>query len=157
MAGRNDEAIVAGSSHLTDALNSLGWWIWYFGWQPGPARVGSNEPVFVSLTDFRIHHPPYAPGAWRTGMGVRRSWPRVPGALGLWLWAKPLSLRSGSVSVWRSEDDLKRFIRSPAHLAIMRKYRPRMSGTSASFTAQRFERETIWTEALERLTAAQEP
>jgi len=48
----------------------------------------------------------------------------MPGAIGLWLWGQPFKRgRGGSVSVWESETDLRRFVALPAHVAIMRKYR----------------------------------
>ena len=90
--------------------------------------------MYVSVTDFRIHHPRHVPGAWRTALGLRRSWPRLDGAIGLWLWSQPLKLRSGSVSIWQSEADLMHFLRSPVHHAIVGEYRNRMTGTSTGWT-----------------------
>jgi hypothetical protein len=103
--------------------------------------------VYVSVTDFRIHHPRHAFGAWRTGLRLCQSWPQLDGAIGLWLWGQPLRLRSGSVSVWRSEADLMRFIRSPVHRAIVGEYRTRMAGTGTGWTAPRLDRRAIWEQA----------
>jgi heme-degrading monooxygenase HmoA len=133
-------------------VTGLSWRLAYAGWQPGSVRADDDQPVFVSLTDFRIHRARHAPGAWRAGFGLRRSWPRLEGAIGLWLWAEPLRLRSGSVSVWRSEEDLMRFLRSPVHRAIVRAYRSRMSGTSRGWTAERLDRTAIWERAVVELT-----
>jgi hypothetical protein len=137
---------IAGSASKT-----LAWRLWYGGWKQGPVATDPDQPVFVSVTDFHFHHPRHAPGAWRTGLRLRRSWPRLEGAIGLWLWSEPFRLRSGSVSIWRSEEDLTRFLRSPVHRAIVREYHGRMSGTSRSWTAPRFDPAAIWSRAVGEL------
>jgi hypothetical protein len=126
---------------------SISWLLWYAGWRSGRAAADPTLPVYVSVTDFRIGHPRHALGAWRTGLRLRRSWPRLDGAIGLWLWSEPLKLRSGAISIWQSEADLIRFLRSPAHRAIMAKYRTRMHGTSTGWVADRFDRAAIWAQA----------
>ena len=135
-------------------LAALPWRVYYAGWQPGTVRPDAGKSVFVSVTDFHIHARRWAPAAWRTGLRLRRSWPRLEGAVGMWLWAEPLKQRSGAVSVWRDEDDLTRFLNSPVHRAIVREYRPRMSGTSRGWTAERFEPSAIWERAVGEITAA---
>ena len=88
-------------------------------WQPGPEDGWSGQAV-ISLTDFNVYKPRHVPVAWRTGMRLRRSWPTLPGAIGLWLWALPLQRRSGAVSVWRTEEDMMRFVNWPVHLEVIR-------------------------------------
>jgi hypothetical protein len=56
------------------------------------------------------------PGALFAATRLRRAWPHTEGAIGLMLWVKPLSRRSGSLSVWESEAQLRRFIGSPRRL-----------------------------------------
>jgi hypothetical protein len=143
------------SSGLVRRSAPLGWPLWYAAWRPGPVVADPGQPVYVSVTDFRIHHPRHAPGAWRTGLRLRRSWPRLDGAIGLWLWGQPLRLRSGSVSIWRSEADLMRFLRSPVHRAIVGRYRSRMTGTSTGWTAPGLDRPAIWQQATRMLTSEQ--
>ncbi len=131
---------------------SLTWRLWYAGWQPGRAIADAAQPVYVSVTDFRINRPRHVLGAWRTGLRLRRSWPRLDGAIGLWLWSEPLKLRSGAVSIWQSEADLMRFLRSPLHRAIVAKYRTRMSGTSIGWTAPWPDRAAVWKQAVAELS-----
>jgi hypothetical protein len=135
--------------------STLTWRLWYLGWRPGSLDQDPDLPVFVSVTDFHFHAPWDAPAAWRTGLRLRRSWPRVEGAIGLWLWSEPLRLRSGSVSVWRGEEDLMRFIRSAVHRRIVREYRDRMSGTSCGWTVPEFDRRAVWTQAVSQLRSDQ--
>jgi hypothetical protein len=136
---------------------SNSWRLWYAGWRAGPVISDPSQPVYVSVTDFRINHPQHALGAWRTGLRFRRAWPRVDGAIGLWLWSEPLELRSGAVSIWRSETDLTRFLRSPVHRAIVARDRTRMHGASTGWIAARPDREAIWEQAVAVLRSASRP
>ncbi len=120
-------------------------------WRPGQ-QDGADGPVLISVTDFRLNAARDLPGAYLAAMRLRRAWPDLEGAIGLWLWAKPLQLRSGSVSVWRSEEDLARFVRWPVHVAIMRKYRGAGRLTSQAWLADRFVAPQIWRDAARLLT-----
>jgi hypothetical protein len=119
-------------------------------WRSGPAK-GTDGPFLVSLTDYTAHRWRDVPGVWRSGLRLRRAWPGMQGAVGLWLWAEPLRRRSGSISIWTSEDDLQRFVRWPVHLAIVRKYRPRGTLTASSWEAERFVKQDVMREARRRL------
>jgi hypothetical protein len=119
-------------------------------WKAGPASMWDGAAL-VSLTDFTVFRARDLPGVWRTGLRLRRSWTRMEGAVGLWLWALPLERRGGSVSVWRSEEDLLRFVRWPVHLAVMRHYRDKGSLESASWDVERFVAAEVWAEARRRL------
>jgi hypothetical protein len=122
-------------------------------WKDGPFHA-DDRPVLVSVTDFEVTGARDRIGAWTLGLGLRRSWPSLPGAIGLWLWVKPLRRRSGSVSVWRREEDLRRFVAWPRHVAIMRSYRGAGELTSATWWAERFDASQIWAAAERRLTGS---
>jgi hypothetical protein len=115
-------------------------------WQPGPAAEWSG-PVFVSVTDFVVHRARDLPRVWRSGMQLRRSWPQMDGAVGLWLWALPVASRGGSVSIWRSERDLHRFVRWPVHMAIMRQNRHAGALDSTRWHADNFNSAETWARA----------
>ena len=87
------------------------------------------------------------------GMRLRRGWSRRSGAVGLWTWVQPGGRRVGSVSVWESEADLERFVSSPEHLAIMRDFRVRMSGSTTAWHTPEFDRAATWRQARQRLSA----
>ncbi|MEV8439362.1 hypothetical protein AB0425_18455 [Actinosynnema sp. NPDC051121] len=91
-------------------------------WITGPDADFAG-PVLVSVTEFTLAGLRWTPGAYRAGLALSREWPRLGGAVGLWLWAEPLRKRLGSVSVWRDRTGLRGFVGLPAHVAIMRKYR----------------------------------
>lgn len=119
-------------------------------WMPGPAEETSGA-VLVSVTDYTAHRWRDVPGIALSGLRLRRAWPAMEGAVGVWLWSDPLRRRSGSVSVWETEEDLRSFVRWPVHLAIVRKYRARGSLTASSWQAERFVKSEVLREASRRL------
>jgi hypothetical protein len=122
-------------------------------WRPGPA-VSGEGPAMISVTDFRARRPWDLPHIYWTGLRLREGWYAMPGAIGLWLWGQPLARgRGGSVSVWESEADLRRFVALPAHLAIMRKYRTLGTLKSTTWQIDRFTRSEA-REAAERTIRA---
>jgi hypothetical protein len=81
------------------------------------------------------------------GMKLAESWPILRGAVGLWLWRKPAEWRGGSLSTWDSNADLRRFIRWPVHVAIMKNWRAPVRVQSASWDDQRFVLAQAWLRA----------
>jgi dimethylaniline monooxygenase (N-oxide forming) len=118
-------------------------------WMHGP--VGGEGPVLISVTDFHLKHARDLLRVYLEGARLGRGWPSRRGAVGMWLWTKPLRRRSGSVSIWRSEDDLRRFVRWPRHVKIMRHYRGAGELTSTSWWEERFDARQIWSTAATRL------
>jgi hypothetical protein len=118
-------------------------------WKAGP-EAGEGA-VFVSVTDFRVRRYRDLPRVWLAGLRLRRAWPQMPGAVGLWLWAEPARRRGGSVSVWRSAGDLDAFVRWPPHVEVMRRFRPVGRIVADSWQAPRFDRREIWARAREAL------
>jgi hypothetical protein len=106
-------------------------------WMPGP-ELGTDGAVLVSVTDFRPDRVRDLPGVARAGLRLRMGWYAMRGAVGLCLWSLPLARRSGSVSVWTNEDDLRDFVGLPVHVEVMRRYRDRGILRSATWGAERF-------------------
>ncbi|MFJ5265017.1 hypothetical protein ACIQAC_31595 [Streptomyces sp. NPDC088387] len=96
-------------------------------WREGPAGGAAEGAVIVSVTDFTSDSHRDLPGIARDGFALRRRWPDLDGAVGMWLWVAPLARRCGSVSVWTGRRALAGFVRLPEHVAIMDKYRDRGS------------------------------
>jgi hypothetical protein len=115
-------------------------------WTAGPA-VEAAGPVLISVTDFHAANRRDLPGIYRAGRRLRHNWPRLTGAVGMWLWAAPGQRRCGSVSVWQDEEALYRFVARPDHVRIMRQYRARGEMKSAIWTDGRPDRAAIWTRA----------
>ena len=107
-------------------------------WMRGP-HDPADAPVVVSVTEFLAHHRCELPGVALKGLRMRMGWYAMPGAVGLWLWWLPTTPRSGSISIWASEDDLERFITLPHHVDIMQRYGSRGTVRSATLHADKFD------------------
>lgn len=129
-------------------------------WHPGRAAA-YDGPVLVTLTDFTAARSRDLPGIARAGFRLRRHWPVLEGAVGVWLWASPQTRRVGSVAVWTDTPALHGFVGLPDHVAIMRRYRDRGTARSVSWTADRAvsadELSALWSDAHVRLTAGTTP
>jgi hypothetical protein len=130
------------TSHMAQSVSPL-----LSRWVPGPA-IGADSAV-VSVTDFTAHRIRDLPGIALTGLRLRMGWYAMPGAVGLWLWSVPMQARSGSVSVWTSEDDLRRFVGLPLHVDVMRRNRDRGTLRSTTWTADEFVRADVLRRARE--------
>lgn len=106
-------------------------------WQAGPEVAPPSGPVLVSVTEFTAdRHTQTVPIAL-AGLRLRRSWPRTPGAVGMWLWVDPWRKRSGSVSVWTDERSLYAFVGRPDHIRTVRAHQDRGTMRSTTWTADR--------------------
>jgi heme-degrading monooxygenase HmoA len=119
--------------------------------RPGPVPR-TDGPVVVSLTEFTARRFRDLPGIAREGVGLRRAWWAMPGAIGVILYVEPAKKRGGSLSVWETEADLRRFVALPRHTAIMRRYRTRVSVRAATWTTESFRIEEAWAQRQARLT-----
>ncbi|MES9541103.1 MULTISPECIES: hypothetical protein [unclassified Actinomadura] len=119
-------------------------------WRAGPVRA--TGPVLVSVTDFTCARPLDLARAFRAGMALRRSWPELEGAVGLWLWTDLRRRRCGSVSVWTDEAALRGFVAWPPHVAVMRGFRRRGTIRAGTWQTEAFEPAETWARA-ERVLA----
>jgi hypothetical protein len=124
-------------------------------WLPGPADA-SASPVVVSFTDFRAGTDDDLAEIFRTGIDLGQNWPIMSGAVGLWLWGKPSEMRGGSVSVWRTDDDLPRFVRWPVHAAIVKAWRTRIEVRAQRWVDASFDPELAWLRAEQHMRAPRE-
>ncbi len=123
---------------------------WNAIWKDGTSALHAG-PVHVSMNDYLIHRVADIPRVAREGLRFRRHWPETDGALGLWVAVLRGGRRQISISVWRDRDDLTRFVRSPAHLRIMREFRTAGSLHTNAWNAERLDRALIWHQASDRL------
>lgn len=124
-------------------------------WTPGPA-AGAVGPALVSVTAFEPSRLRDVPGVYQAGLTLRRAWPEMSGAVGMWLWTKPLQGRCGSVSIWQDEQALQAFVAWPDHVTIMRRYRGRGQLRSSTWTTTRPDLTTIWAQARSFLSDTEE-
>jgi hypothetical protein len=109
--------------------------------------------MVVSATRFTYKSLWQMPAVYWHGLRMRRAWPRFRGSIGVSLSADMGRRSTYTVSLWRSEEDLKKFISHPEHLALMRAYRPHTESISAAtWTVEAFDLGEAWREARRRLT-----
>ncbi len=100
-------------------------------WKPGSIPVQRGR-VLVSATRFSFSRLQDMPRILYTGMGMGRRWHLLEGAVGVSLAADPLQRTTYTISVWKSEADLRGFLTSAEHLKLMRDYRSRVTGSAAA-------------------------
>ena len=123
-------------------------------WRPG-AAAGSPGPFVVSATRFTYRRRRDVPGVWRLAWRLRRGWDGRPGAVGLATAAEILRPVTYSLSVWESEEDLRRFLRSAEHARLVRDYRDRLvEARAVLWRAEGFSLGAAWAEGLARLASA---
>ncbi|BEK95240.1 hypothetical protein [Nocardia seriolae] len=115
-------------------------------WSPGP-KARQVGPVFVSVTDFLAGSQDDAREIYTAGLELGKTWPVMQGAVGLWLWGRPAEQRGGSISVWESEREMRRFGRWPVHTEIVRAWRGRVGIGVDSWNAESFDADAILTRA----------
>ena len=119
-------------------------------WKTG-ALAPADGSVHVSMNDYAIRRVRDVPRVVAAGLRLRRGWPETEGALGLWVAAFRAGLRQVSISIWRAPEDLRRFVRSPAHLRIMHDFADVGALITTAWTAERFDPELIWQQGVDRL------
>jgi len=117
---------------------------------PG-SLAAPDGAVHVSMNDYLIHHVRDVGRVAVRGLRLRTGWPQTPGALGLWVASSLGGRRQVSVSIWLDPDDLRRFVRSPAHLKTMHDFRGVGTLDTTAWSAPRLNRWEIWLQAQERL------
>ena len=137
----SDQSNVAGQPPITPDSGLLS-----TDWLPGPSHATQSR-VVVSFTDFHSNSGEDWQQIAELGMKLAESWPIMRGAVGLWLWGKPAEWRGGSLSIWDSNADLRRFIRWPVHVAIMKSWRGQIRVQSASWDDEQFLPAQTWLRA----------
>jgi hypothetical protein len=100
----------------------------------GPVAA-TEGPVVVSLTEFTARRLRDLPVIARDGLALARGWWALEGAIGVTLYVDARRRSGGSLSLWRTEADLRRFVALPRHVAIMRRYRERVTVRAATWEA----------------------
>jgi hypothetical protein len=120
-------------------------------WKPG-ALGEVPGPLLISATRFTYRSLWVMPAVFREGLLLRRHWTDFEGGLGVSLSGDLLKRTTYTVSAWRSEEDLRNFVRSAAHMRLMRRYRAQMESSAfTTWTTDRFSLREAWREAARRL------
>ena len=123
-------------------------------WKHG-AIPDQRGVVLVSATRFTFSRLRDMPRILYAGMLLRRRWHLLEGSVGVSLSADLWRRTTYTISVWKSEADLRGFLTSPDHLKLMRDYRSRVTGSAAvTWTVEGFRLGQAWKEAPARLAEA---
>lgn len=120
-------------------------------WKSGPHRADGSS-VLVSVTRLAADRRLALPDIYFRGLRLRRGWPELPGAVGMWLWSEPAGGLSGSVSVWRDDAALHGFLGLPEHVEVMRRYAGRGQVSATTFGVRWPARRQAWARAVDWLS-----
>jgi hypothetical protein len=107
-------------------------------WKRGPA-ADSAGPLLVSYTEFTPDTMRDLPAIYFAAERLRNACTELEGAVGLTTYWQPFRRRGGSVSAWKNEAALRRFVALPFHLEIMRRYRSRGSLRAVEWQVESFD------------------
>lgn len=120
-------------------------------WMPG-SLANWDGPFYISTTRFTYRHLRHMPWVAWHGLRLRSGWAEVEGAVGLSISTDFFARTTYTVSVWRTQEDLRRWVRSPVHAALMRGYRPYLLNSAADgWLADSFDLRHAWKEARDRV------
>ena len=123
-------------------------------WRYGPVAYEAG-PVVISATKFTYKRFRDLPAVAVAASGLLRGWRTRPGAIGVIVGGEPRKRVTYSVSVWAHEDDLRRFVRAPDHMPLLRRFRPRLEASiSTVWEADSLVPDEAWREAMRRLETA---
>jgi hypothetical protein len=123
-------------------------------WQIGSSD-GKAGPILWSATRFTYRRLVDMPGVFLHGLGLRRSWPEIEGAIGVFLAGDLFRRTTYTVSAWTDDASLRRWLRSPAHAQLVRRYLSRMqSSTVVTWQVARLRVRGTFAEGLARLAEA---
>jgi hypothetical protein len=106
----------------------------------------------VSATRFTYARHVDLLGVFWHGFRLRSRWEGFAGSVGVSITSDFAGRSTYTVSVWRSEADLKAFIVHPRHRVLMQRYRPLLESSQAvTWTAPDFSLSECWLIAKQRL------
>jgi heme-degrading monooxygenase HmoA len=108
----------------------------------------------VSVTQFEVRRIIDLPRIIWSGWTLKQRWGELPGAIGTWLWADLRRKRLGSVSIWRSEADMRNFVRWEPHAEIVRRNRQAGQILSTSWTTAELNNDALRSSAIDWLSNA---
>lgn len=96
----------------------------------GPDRARTGAATTVQASVLRLRRLRDVPGFMAAALRLRAAFAGSPGAIEMSVRAAPLRLTFWTLSQWRSDVDLRGFVVHPAHLDLMRRFRPAMRSSN---------------------------
>lgn len=123
----------------------------------GPDRDRTGAPTIVQASVLRLRRLRDVPAFMAAALRLQGTFDDSPGGIGMSLRAAPLRCTFWTLSHWRSDADLRGFVAHPAHLNLMRRFRPAMRSSNFITWHTTDDRPPTWNDAALRLTADGQP
>jgi uncharacterized membrane protein len=129
-----------------------------FGWMPAlPPRLGSDRDragaaTTVQASVLRLRSLRDVPAFMVAAVRLQAAFNDFPGAIEMSLRAAPLRRTFWTLSHWRTDADLRSFIVHPAHLDVMRRFRPAMRSSNFVTWQATDDLPPTWNDAARHLT-----
>jgi heme-degrading monooxygenase HmoA len=121
-------------------------------WTPSETAAAPDQKYLVMASFLPLKSLATTVRFMRYVMAIRNQLRTAEGLIGYALWAKPMSKRYWTLSVWRSEEALQRFMETLPHAHVMKDLRPRMNPTKfVRWNVPSSAAHPTWDEALARL------
>lgn len=118
---------------------------------PKPSRP-EDGPVTVMASRLELRRLRDVPSFLAAALRIRRQMLSSPGALGVSLIARPMHRTFWTLSAWQDQAALSAAVGREPHRQIMKRFRPRMAGSSfVTWTAQATALPIPWDDALHHL------
>jgi hypothetical protein len=128
-----------------------------FGLMPGlPPRNGQDRDrtgaaTTVQASVLRLRRFRDVPAFMSAALRLQSAFANTPGAIEMSLRAAPLRRTFWTLSQWRSDADLRGYVVHPAHVDVMRRFRPAMRSSNFITWHTTDDRPPTWEDAAVRL------
>ena len=134
-----------------------------FGFMPavpphqGPDRGRTGAPTTVQASVLRLHRLRDVPAFMTAALRLRSAFAESPGAIEMSLRAAPLRRTFWTLSHWRSDADVRRFVAHPAHVELMRRFGPAVRSSQFVSWYATDDLAPTWDDAARRIAADGDP
>ena len=123
----------------------------------GPDRDRTGAATTVQASVLRLRRFRDVPAFMSAALRLQSAFADSPGAIEMSLRAAPLRRTFWTLSHWRSDADLRGFVAHPAHLDVMRRFRPAMRSSNFITWHTTDDLPPTWNDAALRLTTDGQP
>ena len=123
----------------------------------GPDRDRTGAATTVQASVLRLRRLRDVPAFMAAALRLQAAFADSPGAIEMSLRAAPLRRTFWTLSHWRSDADLRGFVVHPAHLDLMRRFRPAMRSSNFITWHTTDDLPPTWNDAARRITTDGQP
>jgi uncharacterized membrane protein len=123
----------------------------------GPDRARTGGATTVQASVLRLRRLRDVPAFMAAALRLRAAFAASPGGIEMSVRAAPLRRTFWTLSHWRSDADLRGFVVHPAHLDLMRRFRPAMRTSSFVTWPATDDLPPTWNDVVQRITTDGQP